>query len=177
MKDVQIVKVSAADITKLQQISRDSFYQAFAAANEEADMQLYMDKSFSQTRLLEELNNPLSSFYFAVQDKEVVGYLKLNWGTAQTELKESTGFEIERIYVLQAQVGKKIGQLMYEYALAMAMQMQAEYLWLAVWEHNQRAISFYQKNGLVAFDKHSFFLGNDEQTDIMMKKTLSANHD
>ena len=37
----------------------------------------------------------------------------------------------------------------------------------------QRAINFYKKNGFVEFDKHVFKLGNDEQTDIMMKLKLN----
>ncbi|RZL17332.1 MAG: GNAT family N-acetyltransferase, partial [Pedobacter sp.] len=47
------------------------------------------------------------------------------------------------------------------------------YVWLGVWEENPRAIRFYQKNGFMPFDKHIFKLGEDEQTDIMMKKMLS----
>ena len=41
-----------------------------------------------------------------------------------------------------------------------------------VWEENQKAIKFYKKNGFIQFDKHSFILGNDQQTDIMMKLEL-----
>lgn len=39
-------------------------------------------------------------------------------------------------------------------------------------EENLRAISFYKKNGFMEFDKHIFKLGDDEQTDIMMKLKL-----
>jgi len=45
-------------------------------------------------------------------------------------------------------------------------------VWLGVWEENPRAIKFYKKNGFVEFDKHTFVLGEDEQTDILMKKIL-----
>lgn len=41
-----------------------------------------------------------------------------------------------------------------------------------VGKENSRAINFYKKNGFVEFDKHIFRLGNDEQTDIMMKLRL-----
>ncbi|MBT6866610.1 MAG: GNAT family N-acetyltransferase, partial [Candidatus Marinimicrobia bacterium] len=36
-----------------------------------------------------------------------------------------------------------------------------------------RAIKFYEKNGFVPFDKHIFKLGNDKQTDIMMKLKIN----
>lgn len=68
--------------------------------------------------------------------------------------------------------GKKIGQILYAKAIKVATEISAEYVWLGVWEENQRAISFYKKNGFIEFDKHIFKLGNDEQTDIMMKKVL-----
>ena len=35
-----------------------------------------------------------------------------------------------------------------------------------------RAIRFYEKNGFIPFDKHVFKLGNENQTDIMMKRDL-----
>lgn len=88
------------------------------------------------------------------------------------EVHGAEAVEIERIYVLQAHQGKKMGQLLYEKAMQVAESAKADYVWLGVWEENARAIGFYKKNGFVAFDKHVFTLGTDEQTDIMMKKVL-----
>lgn len=172
MENIQIRKAGPEDVALLQQISRTTFYEAFSAANTAENMDKYLSENFAATKLAEELNNPLSHFYFAMAENEVIGYLKLNNGAAQTELKEKEGIEIERIYVLNAWLGKKAGQSLYEHAGSIAQQTGMKYIWLAVWEENARAIRFYTKNGFVAFDKHSFLLGNDEQTDIMMKKTL-----
>ncbi|MEY4459269.1 MAG: hypothetical protein RIT38_474, partial [Bacteroidota bacterium] len=93
-------------------------------------------------------------------------------GASQTELKDNTALEIERIYVAKAFHGKKIGQLLYDKAIEVAKVKMVEYIWLGVWEENHRAINFYTKNGFVAFDKHIFVLGEDAQTDIMMKLEL-----
>jgi diamine N-acetyltransferase len=112
---------------------------------------------------------------FALIDHQVIGYLKLNYGQAQTELKDSKALEIERIYVLQTYQGKNVGQLLYTKAIEIAKQASVDYVWLGVWEENHRALRFYQKNGFVPFDKHVFKLGDDEQTDILMKHYLSEN--
>jgi diamine N-acetyltransferase len=101
--------------------------------------------------------------------------LKINFKEAQTELKENKTIEIERIYVLKDFYGKNVGQLLYDKAIKIAKQKNVEYVWLGVWEENPRAINFYKKNGFVEFDKHIFKLGNDEQTDIMMKLKLKKN--
>jgi len=98
--------------------------------------------------------------------------LKLNFGQAQTELKDSNSFEIERLYVLAEFQGKKVGQILYEKAISIARQQNADYLWLGVWEKNYRAFRFYQKNGFFEFSKHVFRLGDDEQIDLMMKLQL-----
>ena len=103
----------------------------------------------------------------------MIGYLKLNFGDTQTELKDANAVEIERIYVLNEFQGKKVGQLFYDKAIEIAIERKADYVWLGVWEENKRALNFYRKNGFLEFDKHIFKLGEDEQTDIMMKLVLT----
>ena len=135
-------------------------------------MKNYLDESFSTEKITEELNNKNSKFYFAKDGANILGYLKLNFGDSQTELKDNKALEIERIYVLKEYHGKKVGQILYEKAIQIAEEKNADYVWLGVWEENPRAINFYKKNGFEEFDKHIFKLGNDEQTDIMMKLKL-----
>lgn len=173
MDTIIIKEVGPADLESLQQISRQTFIETFAGSNTEADMEQYLQQDLSAARLTEELADPHSFFYFALSGDTVIGYLKLNTGKAQTELQQEHSLEIERIYVLQACYGKGVGQVLYEKAVAVARDQKVAYIWLGVWEHNLRAIRFYDKQGFVAFDKHIFRLGKDEQTDIMMKKMLS----
>jgi len=135
-------------------------------------MNQYLKDGFSIEKLAAELNVKNAEFYFAMLDDNVIGYLKVNFGASQTEIKDDKAIEIERIYVLKEFHGKKVGQILYDKAIEVAKNKNAEYVWLGVWEENPRAINFYKKNGFVEFDKHIFKLGNDEQTDIMMKLQL-----
>lgn len=135
-------------------------------------MKKYLDENFSIEKLTDELNNKNSEFYFAKLENTVIGYLKLNFGESQTELKDNKALEIERIYVPKEFHGQSVGQILYEKAIQVAKQKDVDYVWLGVWEENLRALSFYKKNGFTEFDKHIFKLGNDEQTDIMMKAQL-----
>jgi len=172
MENIHLRQATINDLEVVQQIGRQTFTETFASVNTEANMNQYLQEGFAEARLTAELSNPHSSFYLAELYSQVIGYLKLNFGPSQTELKEDTAVEIERIYVLQAFHGKKVGQLLYEKALQIAKQSNVDYIWLGVWEENARALQFYKKNGFVAFDKHLFKLGNEEQTDIMMKLLL-----
>ena len=174
MTDIHIKGVTISDIDLLQGIGKLTFSETFSAGNSEENMIKYLAEGFSIEKLTTELNDPNSAFYFAWHNDDVIGYLKLNFGASQTELKGSNALEIERIYVLKEFHGKNIGQLLCDKAIEVANQKSAEYLWLGVWEENPRAINFYKKNGFVEFDKHIFKLGNDEQTDIMMKLQLGS---
>ncbi|TJZ61769.1 GNAT family N-acetyltransferase [Sphingobacterium olei] len=170
--EIILHKVTLNDIEQLQKIGRETFSETFSRSNTEENMKKYLAEGFSVETLTDEVNNENSAFYFALSENKVVGYLKINFGASQTELKDEKAIEIERIYVLKEFHGKKVGQILYGKAMEVAQQKGADYVWLGVWEENPRAISFYKKNGFIEFDRHVFKLGDDEQTDIMMKLKL-----
>ncbi|MFD2940044.1 GNAT family N-acetyltransferase [Flavobacterium notoginsengisoli] len=172
MNSLEIKKATVKDLNELQIIGRQTFSETFAAVNSEENMIKYLEESFADEKLTVELNNPNSHFYLAVLENKVIGYLKLNTGNAQTEKQDQNALEIERIYVAKEFHGKKVAQALYTQALQTAEQLETSYIWLGVWEKNFRAVSFYTKNGFVQFDTHIFRLGNDEQTDLLMKKVL-----
>jgi ribosomal protein S18 acetylase RimI-like enzyme len=172
MSSIEIKKASLSDIEILQKIGKQTFIETFAAVNTPENMANYLEESFNTNQLTTELNNPDSQFYLAILENEVIGYLKINFGKAQTESINDNALEIHRIYVLQQFHGKKIGQLFVDKVLEIVNEYPAEYIWLGVWEENHRAIAFYTKNGFAEFDKHIFTLGDDVQTDLLMKLQL-----
>jgi ribosomal protein S18 acetylase RimI-like enzyme len=173
VEKIEIKEIGLPETDKLQLISKQTFVETYADLNTKENMQKYLDENFAAEQLTRELSNPNSKFYFALLNNRVIGYLKLNFGQAQTELKDQQALEIERIYVLKEFHGRTVGQSFYDKAVALAKEINAEYVWLAVWEKNHRAKSFYTKNGFVEFDRHIFKLGTDEQTDIMMKLQIT----
>jgi|GEM_PF-238153 len=173
--EISITKIKDNEIAALQEIGKKTFSETFSENNTEESMAQYLETSFATEKLQGELKDSNSEFYFARLDDKVIGYLKLNTGSSQTEMKGDNALEIERIYVSKEFHGKKVGQALYEKAMAIAGEKKVDYLWLGVWENNLRAIGFYRKNGFKEFDQHIFMLGNEEQTDIMMKLDLKSN--
>jgi ribosomal protein S18 acetylase RimI-like enzyme len=170
---IEIKKAYLEDLITIQNISKQSFTETFAAINTPENMEKYLQESFNTAQLTTEINNPDSPFYIAFWNMEPVGYLKLNLGDAQTEIVKDTTLEIQRIYVLQAFHGKKIGQLLLDEAIKIAQQIPVNSIWLGVWEENHRALQFYTKNGFITFDKHLFILGDEKQTDLLMKLKIN----
>jgi len=173
MKDLDIQKIEVHDVDRLQDLSRRTFFETYAAVNTEENMRMYLEDDFSRGQLERELMDPEVAFYFAFYDDEAIGYLKLNTGSAQTEFQSEQSIEIERIYVLKALHGKNIGKALCNKAYEFAEARKAPYIWLGVWEENRRAIEFYTKNGFVTFGTHIFLLGTDEQTYLLMKRVVT----
>ena len=173
MNETVINKIGIEQIDQLQQIGRQTFSETYAESNSAENMAKYLEEAYSYEKLSVELNDPNSAFYFAMMDKDVIGYLKLNFGASQTDLKDNNALEIERIYVLREFHGKKIGQLLFDKAIEVAKAQHVAYVWLGVWEENKRALQFYTKNGFIEFDQHVFVLGDEAQTDIMMKLEIN----
>lgn len=169
---MKIRKINIDDLEALRNLSIQTFKETFEEVNTEEDMQKYLDENLSIEKLKTELENPNSEFYFAENNDEILGYLKLNFKDAQTEKLEENHFEIERIYVLKAFLGQKIGQILFDKAIEIGREKNLEYVWLGVWEENHRAIKFYEKNGFEIFGKHDFVLGEDVQTDLLMKMKI-----
>ncbi len=173
MQNIIFKKLNISDVENLQKISIQTFRETFEEVNTEEDMQQYIEENLSLESLKSELENPNSEFYFAENEGEILGYLKLNFKNAQTEKMNDNHFEIERIYVLKEFLGKKIGQFLFEKSIEIGKELNLEYIWLGVWKKNERAIKFYEKNGFEIFGKHDFVLGNDVQTDLMMKLIIN----
>ena len=169
----EISKVTINEVELLRNISVQTFTETFAHQNSESDMHKYVSENLSIEQLTKELNTKGSSFYFLNLNSDVIGYLKINTGKAQTELKNDISLEIERIYIKHEFHGKNIGKQLLDKAIEIAKEHHYQYIWLAVWELNLKAIAFYKKHSFVEFDKHVFKLGDDEQIDIMMKMNLN----
>jgi len=173
MDKLNIRKATFEDTELLLAIGRQTFFEKFTENNSKENMLQYASEAYTLEKIAGEVNDPNSQFYLASLNNQTVGYLKINFGEAQTELQDPEALELERIYVLKEFQGRKFGQQLFDKTLEIAKQAKRNYLWLGVWEENTGAIKFYEKNGLKAFSKHVFMLGNDAQTDIMMKLDLN----
>jgi hypothetical protein len=172
MNNLIIKEASLDDLEELKNICKKTFYQTFSDRNTEEDMESYLKNNFSYQKLESEIKNRYSNYYLVQGEGKTAAYMKVNFDQAQTESGYNNSLEIQRIYVLEEYQGQHIGQLMINVAQETAEANKLDYLWLGVWEENEKAIGFYKKQGFEKFDSHIFKLGEDEQTDILMRLSL-----
>ena len=173
-EQITIQKATIADAPALLALSKETFFEFFGPVNDPANMEAYSATAFTLQKMLEEISNPGSEFYFGLLFNRVIGYLKVNFDEAQTELRANDAMEVERIYLAGEHHGKRFGNQLLTFAEEIAKDRKLKYVWLGVWEHNHKAINFYTRNGYSVFSSHEFLLGDDRQTDLLMKKQVSS---
>jgi diamine N-acetyltransferase len=174
MEEHFIRPVVESDLDLLRALSIETFRDTFQPHNTQENMDSYIRENLSKEKVASEFNNPDSFFFVSFYKDMPSGYLKLNTGSAKTEFKDSADIEIERIYVLKECQGLGIGALLLHRAVQVALDKRFSNIWLGVWEANINAISFYKKHGFTPVGKHSFFVGDDEQTDILMRVDVQS---
>lgn len=167
------ISVQLSDVTLLQKISIQTFTEAFAKDNTEENLTHYLKSAFSITELENQIQNPDSFFYFLRVEEEIIGYFKVNIGESQTELKTANSMELERIYILKQYQSHGFGKIVLEKVVELAKTLEKQLIWLGVWEHNLKAIQFYQRFGFQKFDEHVYPVGDDSQIDWMMQLVLA----
>ncbi|MGI5848793.1 MAG: GNAT family N-acetyltransferase [Christensenellales bacterium] len=160
------------DLETLRALSISTFTDAFGSVNTPDNLKAYLDQAFNRDKLLDELLNPLALFYFVYADGELSGYIKINEFGAQTDIHDPKSLEIERIYVKKEHQRLGLGTALIGKAIEHANARGNSYLWLGVWDKNEKAIRFYKKEGFYRIGAHPFYLGEDHQTDYILRKDL-----
>lgn len=169
---VTIREATIYDAGTIADFSRETFYETFAADNTEEDMLIFMNRQFTRDALVAEVGMAYNTFLLAYKHGVLAGYVKLRESRGPSELKDFTALEIARIYVSKTVIGHGIGKMLMQHSIDIARSRHKQLVWLAVWEKNERAISFYTKWGFETFSRQVFVLGTDLQNDWIMKKKL-----
>lgn len=174
MESIQLIHADASHASLLAKLAQDTFCETFEKINNPDDFKAYVNEAFNATIIETELNESGSLYILAYVNNELAGYARVRQSNEVVENfpgKKTT--ELQRIYVLQKFIGKRVGKALMNYCLALAKEQGAEIIWLGVWEHNYSAQEFYKKLGFEQFSSHVFMLGTDAQTDILMKLKIN----
>jgi diamine N-acetyltransferase len=169
---MSIKKCTLEELFILQKISYETFNETFKDQNSPENMKAYLERAFNLKQLEKELSNNSSQIFFVYFNNEVAGYLKVNTSDAQSEEMGDESLEIERIYIKNKFQKHGLGKFLLNKAIEIAVEHNKKEIWLGVWEKNENAIAFYKKMGFVQTGVHAFYMGDEEQMDFIMTKTL-----
>lgn len=168
----ELIRCKPSDLETLKEISFQTFYETFEDVTAKKSIDDYTNSAYTNKNLIEELNDSNSFFYFLYLDKKLAGYLKLNINNSQTEPMGSEYLEIQRIYIKNDFQKNGLGKILINKSIEIAKKYNKKYIWLGVWEYNYIAQKFYKKHGFTKTGSHVFMMGDEKQTDYIMKKQL-----
>ncbi len=168
MESIRIHRGVASDAPALAAFAARTFAETFAADNGPEDMQAHLASSFGLSQQTKELTDPNVVMLLVHRDGALVAYAQVRRGPPPPCVTMEQPIELYRFYVDRPAHGSGVAQLLMAAVHDIARDFAAEYLWLSVWEHNPRAITFYKRVGFVDVGSTDFYFGADRQTDRVL---------
>ena len=174
MTSINIRQATLEDAKPLTDLSYTTFWDAFAhhPKNAPDDLAYYMRQAFNVEQITAELQDPKAIFLIAEIEGEFAGYAKITIGAIEPGITAERPVELNRLYSQQKFLGQGVGQALMDACFERAKRHDHDVMWLGVWEYNPRAQRFYEKNGFKVVGSHTFVLGSDPQTDLLMQRGL-----
>jgi ribosomal protein S18 acetylase RimI-like enzyme len=165
---------STHDVEALSALAERTFRETFSDSNTPSDLDAYCAEAFGVDIQRRELDDPSTLTIVAERDRDLVAYAQLVSHPAPASVVARRPIELKRFYVAKAFHGSSIAPALLRATREHAEASGADVLWLGVWEHNPRAIRFYEKNGFHEVGEHVFTVGTDPQRDLVMCRRLDG---
>lgn len=141
------------------------FRQSYGAWMRKEDVDDYIAKSYRP-----------SSFAGGVilleHGGERAGFAQLRPAARPPDLALEAPVELGRFYLDQRFHGSGLAGRLMDAVIEKARAAGGRNLWLSVWQHNHRAIAFYERCGFAKVGTMPFIVGSDVQTDHVMLREL-----
>lgn len=164
-----------ADLPKLRALAIRVFTITFEKSNNPDDFKAFMNEAYSEAQMKREFTEPGAVYLVAEDGGHFAGYARVRENNEVDNYLGTNHLELQRLYADIPWQGKGVANALMDACEKIARDRGKSWIWLGVWEHNPKAIHYYQKHGYERFSEHTFMLGNDKQTDLLMKKAVIGN--
>jgi diamine N-acetyltransferase len=161
------------EFAELAELEELTFRSRWTANYKTEDLEFFLADKFSAATIKTELEDPLNKHWVSEENRKLTGFVKVRAETG--DAKKLSGFlniELCRLYIIDEKFGTGLGRALMQTALDYAMQKKFDYMWLGVWQENDRALKLYRSLGFEHFDEHEYIVGKQVDHDWLMKKRL-----
>jgi diamine N-acetyltransferase len=170
---LQVRRATLDDAAALAAFAARVFIETFGDENDPDDLRDHVVGTYNVEQHSTELRDPDIATWLVERDGALIAYLQACRKRVPPCVSGANPVEIYRFYVDRAAHGTGVAQALMSTAFAQAREWGADVVWLGVWEHNPRAMSFYRKFGFVDVGSIDFFVGPDRQTDRVFVLSLA----
>ena len=165
---IAIRRATLDDAEVLARLAEGIFRDTFATADNRSDLDLYCAKSFGIEIQQQEILDANSVTLLAEMEDQPIGFAHILLQAPNVSVSANQPSELRRLYVEKEWHGRGVAKELMAHILSVVAHSGSDHIWLGVWEHNPRAIAFYQKHGFEVAGEHVFQFGNDPQRDLIM---------
>ena len=171
---LHIRRANTEDAQLVAELSDITFFDTFKGTCTDDDLHGFIKDYFGVEQVAKELQDDEDFYFIAYLNKDAVGYIRMREDKSDVDIvKKHKAIKLKRIYVLKEHHLKKIGAALMSFALDFAAEKEYQLIWLSVWEHNEKAKTFYKKFG---FEDSGFScpfpIGSTPQTDLWWYKFI-----
>lgn len=170
---ISIRRANNEDAKFISLLGRITFGEAFGHLfRDKNDLLEYYNRTFSVAKMEKGLASPSNKFWIALVDELPVGYAKMKLNSTSEFIDSKNICQLQKIYVLGDFLSMKIGSKMQDLMLHEAKQDGFDEIWLSVWDGNEKAIRFYERNAFNKVGNHNFQIGKENFQFFAMARDL-----
>ena len=170
---LNIRKATKTDAIYIALLGRITFNESFGHLfSDKNDLLAYHERTFSVSKIENSIQKENNVFWIAFDDGLPIGYAKLKLNSRSEFLSQNKICQLQKIYVLKDFLSKKIGWELQNSVLKDARNIGFKTVWLSVYEGNERAIRFYERNDFEPIGTHDYQIGNENFNFLVMAKRL-----
>ena len=161
------------DGPELDSMARTVWLETFGHSGPAEDIAAYLAKAYGANGdLIRHLSDPDHRFRLALRNGTIVGYAKLSRPWLPKGHFGPKAIQLSQLYTVADVRGSGVARTLMDWAIDTARAGGADELLLTVWEHNPRAMRFYEKIGFTHIGDYDFPMGRQMDRDLIMRLPL-----
>jgi diamine N-acetyltransferase len=168
---IKFRRAEVLDASNLAALSRQVFSSTYGAVLSAATLSTHLELHLNAKVFEQDILGQQVIFWLATIENDLVGFIKLERTSSPVCLDSSSSIELMKLYVSLERQNLGIGQGLLEVAV---QNLDAEFdtVWLLVWEHNPRAIGFYEKQGFQKIGRQNVMVVETVFHDFVMSRRM-----
>lgn len=174
---MSISRALPADAHRVSELAIATFPLACPPGTTQENIDQFCATKLSPKSFEAYLTDPRIQIWFASYEDELVGYVMSVSGEPDDPviaeaISTRPTVEISKIYVRANAHGSGIAQQLMSVAVENARAEGAQSVWLGVNQQNERANTFYERNGFLVVGARRFQVGESLEEDFVREKVL-----
>lgn len=151
-----IVRAIINDVELLADLGTRTFIESHGSSAKQEDLDFFIREKYSHNYLYRDVSNPKNIYHIIYQDNVPAGFSKIIFNTPGENIEPTNVTKLEKIFLLKHFYNLKLGAELFNYNVIISKEHDQSGIWLFVWIKNERALSFYKKNGFKIVANYDF---------------------